>query len=127
MQTKIDSNTNIKDKSQDFINNILQYLNKDFYDGFPFKQEDLLEADYLAQNIHEILNGKLWLKAIIEKDDDNNNTPKAIIVNTEFFKELIRAWSFVDDLEISNIIEERKKNKTHSPRNSNWRKVDNDD
>ena len=61
----------------------------------------------MAQNIHEILNGKLWLKAIIEKDDDN--TPKAIIVNTEFFKELIRAWSFVDDLEISNIIEERKK------------------
>lgn len=109
MHTKIDSNTNIKDKSQDFINSILHSLNKDFYNGFPFKQEDLLEADYLAQNIHEILNGKLWLKAIIEKDNDDNNTPKAIMVNTEFFKELIRAWSFVDDLEISNIIEERKK------------------
>ena len=115
MQTKIDSNNNTKDKSQDFINSILHSLNKDFYDGFPFKQEDLLEADYLAQNIHEILNGKLWLKAIIEKDDDKNNTPKAIIVNTEFFKELIRAWSFVDDLEISNIIEERKKNKNTEP------------
>lgn len=91
------------------IKTILAHLNQDFYEGFPFNESDLIDIDVFNKNVEAILNSPQNNIAIIE-----NDKPKMILVKPEFYLELLRAWNFVDDLQVEEIIKERVKNQNNN-------------
>jgi hypothetical protein len=81
----------------------LAYLNRDFYEGFPFQGRDVVELKSFKENSLELLHSLQSNLALIE-----NDTLQAIVVKPDFYFELLRAWNYVDDLEVCKILKQRE-------------------
>lgn len=80
----------------------LAYLNRDFHEGFPFQGKDIVELESFKENTSELLPSLKTNIALVEEEE-----LQAIVVNPEFYFELLRAWNYVDDLEVSKILKKR--------------------
>ena len=80
----------------------LAYLNRDFHDGFPFQEKDVVELKSFKENTKELLHSLQSNLALVE-----NDTLQAIVVKPDFYFELLRAWNYVDDLEVCKILKQR--------------------
>ena len=80
----------------------LAYLNRDFYEGFPFQEKDVVELKSFKENTKEILQSLQTNLALVE-----NDKLQAIVVKPDFYFELLRAWNYVDDLEVCKILKQR--------------------
>ena len=80
----------------------LAYLNRDFHTGFPFQEKDIVELTSFKENSVELLQTLQTNLAFVE-----NDTLQAIVVKPDFYFELLRAWNYVDDLEVCKILQER--------------------
>ena len=80
----------------------LAYLNRDFHQGFPFKEKDIVELKSFKENTKELLHSLQTNLALVE-----NDTLQAIVVKPDFYFELLRAWNYVDDLEVCKILKQR--------------------
>jgi hypothetical protein len=81
----------------------LAYLNRDFHEGFPFQEKDVVELKSFKENTKELLHSLQTNLALVE-----NDTLQAIVVKPDFYFELLRAWNYVDDLEVCKILQERE-------------------
>ncbi len=80
----------------------LAYLNRDFYEGFPFQGKDVVELKSFKENSKVLLQSLQTNLALVE-----NDTLQAIVVKPDFYFELLRAWNYVDDLEVCKILKNR--------------------
>ena len=80
----------------------LAYLNRDFHDGFPFQEKDVVELKSFKEHSVELLHSLQTNLALVE-----NDTLQAIVVKPDFYFELLRAWNYVDDLEVCKILKQR--------------------
>jgi len=80
----------------------LAYLNRDFYEGFPFQGKDVVELKSFKENSKVLLQSLQTNLALVE-----NDTLQAIVVKPDFYFELLRAWNYVDDLEVCKILKQR--------------------
>ena len=80
----------------------LAYLNRDFYEGFPFQGKDVVELKSFKENSKVLLQSLQTNLALVE-----NDTLQAIVVKPDFYFELLRAWNYVDDLEVCKMLKQR--------------------
>ena len=80
----------------------LAYLNRDFYEGFPFKEKDIVELKSFKEHSVELLHSLQSNLALVE-----NDKLQAIVVKPDFYFELLRAWNYVDDLEVCKMLKNR--------------------
>jgi hypothetical protein len=84
------------------LDNHLAYLNRDFHEGFPFQEKDVFEMECFKEKSGEIIPFLKTNIALVEGEEVT-----AIVVNLDFYFQLLRAWSFVDDLKIAEMLEGR--------------------
>ena len=80
----------------------LAYLNRDFHEGFPFQEKDIIELKSFKENSKVLLHSLQTNLVLVE-----NDTLQAIVVKPDFYFELLRAWNYVDDLEVCQILKQR--------------------
>ena len=80
----------------------LAYLNRDFHEGFPFQEKDIVELKSFKENTKELLHSLQTNLALVE-----NDKLQAIVVKPDFYFKLLRAWNYVDDLEVCRILKQR--------------------